>query len=134
MINYSQYNTLLSIMLTISSTLLSVGISIFTLSTAFIVSKNERLRETIENIEKGGNSLMMSKRYQSLRNFILIMKKIARYSLFTFATSFITIILIIIFESIPPTNYVYVIYLPLLVCIFFSVMCICKLIKWYLKK
>ena len=134
MMTDGQYDAFLSTILTIATTLLSIGISIFTLSTAFVVSKKDNLREVGEKIEKQGDSLMLSKRYRSLQSFIRVMKQISKNSLFVLAASFVTIILVLIFRQIANTTTVYIIYLPLITALVFASICIFQLIKWYVKK
>lgn len=129
-----QYDAYLSLMLTIATTLLSIGISIFTLSTAFVVSKKDNLRELGETIEKQGNSLTLSKRFRSLQSFIHVMKLVSKNALFILAASFVTIILVLIYRQLTNSITVYIIYIPLIIALIFALVCICQLIKWFIKK
>lgn len=130
----AQYEVYLSLMMTIATTLLSIGISIFTLSTAFIVSKKESLRELGEKIEKQGDSLTLSKRFRSIQGFIHVMRLISKNTLFVIAASFAAILLVLVFRQITNTTAVYVIYLPIITALVFASICIFQLIKWYLKR
>ena len=48
------YENFLSLCMTIATTLLSVGVSVFTLTTAFVVSKKDSLNELGRQVEEGG--------------------------------------------------------------------------------
>lgn len=130
----AQYEAYLSLMMTIATTLLSIGISIFTLSTAFVVSKKESLRELGEKIEKQGDSLTLSKRFRSIQSFIQVMRLISKNALFVIASSFVTIMLVLVFKQITNTIAAHVIYLPIIMSLVFASICIFQLIKWYLKR
>ena len=130
----AQFEAYLSLMMTIATTLLSIGISIFTLSTAFVVSKKESLRELGEKIEKQGDSLTLSKRFRSIQGFIYVMRLISKNALFVMATSFVAIIFVLVFRQITNTTAAYFIYLPIIMALVFASICIFQLIKWYLKR
>ena len=70
------YEDFLSLCMTIATTLLSVGVSVFTLTTAFVVSKKDSLNELGRQVEEGGHSLTLARRMNALRRFIMTMKSV----------------------------------------------------------
>lgn len=134
MMTDSQYNSFLSLILTISTTLLSIGISIFTLSTAFFVSKKDGLKEVSEQISQAGNSLTLAKRYQALKRFIHVMKSISKQTLFVSISSIVTIVCILVFRQFSFSMYIYLVYIPLIISVVYTCICLYSLIRWFLKK
>lgn len=67
MIDEKAYENFLSFSMTIATTLLSVGVSVFTLTTAFIVSKKDSLNELGTQVEEGGQSLTLARRMNALQ-------------------------------------------------------------------
>lgn len=134
MMTESQYNSFLSLILTISTTLLSIGISIFTLSTAFFVSKKDGLKDVYEQISQDGNSLTLAKRYQALKRFIYVMKSISKQTLFVSLSSIVAIICVLVFRQFSFSMYVYLVYIPLMISVVFTCICLYSLIRLFFKK
>jgi len=134
MMTDSQYNSFLSLILTISTTLLSIGISIFTLSTAFFVSKKDGLKEVSEQISQAGNSLTLAKRYKALKRFIHVMKSISKQTLFVSISSIVTIVCVLVFRQFSFSMYIYIVYIPLIISVVYTCICLYSLIRWFLKK
>lgn len=134
MMTDSQYNSFLSLILTISTTLLSIGISIFTLSTAFFVSKKDGLKEVSEQISQAGNSLILAKRYKALKRFIHVMKSISKQTLFVSISSIVTIVCVLVFRQFSFSMYIYIVYIPLIISVVYTCICLYSLIRWFLKK
>lgn len=134
MMTDSQYNSFLSLILTISTTLLSIGISIFTLSTAFFVSKKDGLKEVSEQISQAGNSLILAKRYKALKRFIHVMKSISKQTLFVSISSIVTIVCVLVFRQFSFSMYIYLVYIPLIISVVYTCICLYSLIRWFLKK
>lgn len=129
-----QYNDFLSIVLAISTTLLSIGISIFTLSTAFMVGKKDLLKEVSEKISQEGNSLTLSKKHQSLKKYVSVMRSISKNAIFNSASSIVSIVMVLVFRHFSSSIYVYVVYLPMVISVVFTCICIYQLLKWFLKQ
>ena len=132
MIN-GHYDDLLSLLLTISTTLLSIDVSVFTLSTAFLVSKKDTQKEVYDKILKDGNSLTLSKRYNALKRFIVTIKGVSKYSIYSMGGAVLTIVLTIVFQNLSPNPYIYLIYLPVIVSFIFTCICLFVLMKWFFK-
>lgn len=130
----SQYDGFLSLILTISATLLSIGISIFTLSTAFMVGKKDALKEIDERISQDGNSLSLSKRHQSLKQYVHIMRLVSRFAIISSAFSILSIVSVLIFRQFSFSIYAYLIYIPLIISVVFTCICLFQLIKWFIKQ
>ncbi len=133
MMTDSQYNSFLSLILTISTTLLSIGVSIFTLSTAFFVSKKDGLKEVNEQISQNGNSLTLAKRYRALKRFICVMKSISKQTLFVSLSSIVAIICVLVFRQFSFSMYVYLVYIPLLISVVYTCICLYSLIRLFFK-
>ena len=127
-----EYTAFNSLSLTLATTFLSIGISVFTLSIAFIDSKKIDLKHTYDECEKG-ISLSLSRKINSLSNFIRIMTEIANLSLWNIVFSFVTISLSIIFGHMDYNIFVYIILIPITINIVLTVLSLWKLFRWYHK-
>ena len=127
------YMDFISLCLTIATTLLSVGVSIFTLTTAFVVSKKDSLNELGRQVEEGGPSLTLARRMNALRSFIKTMKLVTKISMVVIASSSLSTLLVVIFRSFFAGVYVHLLTFTSLVSIVFTVMCIWILFIRFLK-
>lgn len=132
--NSEDYKEYLSFCLTISTTILSIGVSIFTLTTAFIVNKKEAILELHREVEKGGISLSLSRRIQVSQNFIRKMKQVTRFALYAIAVSLILLVSICFFRALQPTNIAYLLSIIMIVGAIFLTISLISLFRWYLKK
>lgn len=129
-----QYDGFLSLIMTISTTFLSIGISIFTLSTAIMVGKKDALKEIDERITQDGNSLTLSKRHQSLKKYVHVMRLISRYAIISSIFSTLSIVLVLVFRHFPFSLFSYLIYIPLIISVVCTCVCLFQLIKWFVKQ
>lgn len=128
-----RYLDFLSFYLTLSTTLCSVGVSIFTLTVAFIVSKKDSLKQLNSDMTKGGTSLSSAYRRQSLQKFIKKMRKITTSSMWLICFSIISIFIIWILKLCPPSNWLYIVLPFIIVALVFLFLSICRLCAWYIK-
>ena len=128
------YEDYLSLCMTIATTLLSVGVSIFTLSTAFLVSKKESLNELDRQVEEGGQSLTLARRMNALRNFIMTMKSVTKISMVVIVSSTLSTVLVVILRCISAGVYAHVLAITSLVSIIFTIISIWILFKRFLKR
>lgn len=120
-----------SLWLTLATTFLSIGIAMFTLSVAFIESKKLELQNAYNECENKGISLSLSRKINSLRNFIKIMNRIANLSLWNIFCNFVTIVMSIIFGHTNCSGIFYLMLFPMLMNIWFTILPLWKLFRWY---
>lgn len=128
------YEDFLSLCMTIATTLLSVGVSVFTLTTAFVVSKKDSLNELGRQVEEGGQSLTLARRMNALRRFIKTMKSVTKMSMAVVASSLLSILLIVVLRNVSAGTHAHLLTLTSLVSVAFTVMCIWILFKWFFKQ
>ena len=128
------YENFLSFSMTIATTLLSVGVSVFTLTTAFIVRKKDSLNELGTQVEEGGQSLTLARRMNALRRFIKTMKSVTRMSMTVVISSVLSILLVIVFRNLSAGAHVHLLTLTSVLSVVFTVMCIWVLFKWFIKQ
>jgi hypothetical protein len=128
------YENFLSFSMTIATTLLSVGVSVFTLTTAFIVSKKDSLNELGTQVEEGGQSLTLARRMNALRRFIKTMKSVTKMSMTVVISSVLSILLVIVFRNLSAGAHVHLLTLTSVLSVVFTVMCIWVLFKWFIKQ
>lgn len=128
------YEKFLSFSMTIATTLLSVGVSVFTLTTAFIISKKDSLNELGTQVEEGGQSLTLARRMNALRRFIKTMKSVTKMSMTVVISSVLSILLVIVFRNLSAGAHVHLLTLTSVLSVVFTVMCIWVLFKWFIKQ
>ena len=128
------YENFLSFSMTIATTLLSVGVSVFTLTTAFIVSKKDSLNELGTQVEESGQSLTLARRMNALRRFIKTMKSVTKMSMTVVISSVLSILLVIVFRNLSAGAHVHLLTLTSVLSVVFTVMCIWVLFKWFIKQ
>lgn len=119
---------------TVSSTLLSLGVAIFTLSTAFIVSKRNLLSEYQKQVEKDGISLTMMRKIDATKDFLKTMRNITKNSIIIIATATIVFTLCIYFNYINIGCWIHVLVIPTTISAVSTFYCIRKLFLWYRKQ
>ena len=129
--NETEYSSFLSLCLALATMLLSIGISMFTLSVAFIDGKKQELNSTYDKVEQGGISLSLSRKIKSLRLFIQTMIFIANRAIWIVMLSSFTILTVIIFMNVDVNIWAYLICVPLIVSILITVRSLWKLFIWY---
>ena len=128
------YEDFLSLSMTIATTLLSVGVSVFTLTTAFTVSKKDNLNELGKQVEEDGQSLTLARRMNALRRFIKTMKSVTKMSMAVVISSVLSTLLVVVFRNVSAGAHVHLLTLTSVVSVFFTVMCIWVLFKWFIKQ
>lgn len=128
------YENFLSFSMTIATTLLSVGVSVFTLTTAFIVSKKDSLNELGTQVEEGGQSLTLARRMNALRKFIKTMKSVTKMSMAVVIFSVLSILLVVVFRNVSAGTHVHLLTLTSVLSVVFTAMCIWLLFKRFIKQ
>ena len=100
------YSDILSSCLSIIMGGLSIAIAIFTLTTAFIISKREVRNELERQINEGGISLTLTRRVKAINTFIKRMRKVTNNSII--ATIILTagLIAYVVFRALLPSWWV----------------------------
>lgn len=132
--NSDIFNEILNYSLDIAVAVLSISISIFTLSTAFIVDKKAQIRILGEKIKELGQSLTYAYELQACRNFIKKMRKIADTAILAAGSSVIILLLYIVFRQIESTFWIFSIVCIDVITLIFLALSIGHLSKWYIKQ
>ena len=128
-----KYADLLSFYLTLATTLCGVGVSIFTLTVAFIVSKKDSLKQLNSELSQSGISLSVAYKRQSLHGFIKRMGKVTTSSMWLVCFSMMSIVIIWVLKLCPPSNWLYIVLLWIIVAFAFLGICVYRLSIWYIK-
>lgn len=133
MISDDLYQDYLSFCFAIATTIFASGISILTLSVAFIASKRDELQRLMLDCKQGGMSLTLAKHISASQRYIKTMKKITHTALFAMISSSVAVILYVIFSILPPTICIHFLGVSIILPIAILGVCIFTLIKWLLK-
>ena len=101
--NNTLYSDILNSCLSVLMGGLSVVIAIFTLTTAFIISKRDMLKDLEQQIDEGGVSLNLARRISATSTSISRMRKITNNSIIATAIFVVGLILYIIFCFLQPS-------------------------------
>lgn len=82
---------------------LSVAIAIFTLTTAFIISKRDVLKDLEQQVDERGVSLNLARRIKATNTFISKMRKITNNSIIATAIFVVGLILYVVFCFLQPS-------------------------------
>ncbi len=130
----NQYDDYLSFCFTIATTMFASGISVLTLTVAFIANKRDALKTLTTNAQQSGVSLTLAKQIDAAQRFIKNMKDITNKAIYAIGISVGSTLLYCVFKSINPTVFVHILGLSVVIAIFFICICLYKLCKWYYKK
>ena len=128
------YKDFVSTYITVSSTLLSIGVAIFTLATAFIVSKKEALANIERNINNDGISLTLIKKIDGAKAFLGVMRKTTNLSIKIIISSVFVFVFSVIFQFITIGLFIHLLLLPLIYSIFNTILCLIHIFAWYRKQ
>lgn len=117
----------------IATTLISVTVAVFTLSSSFLVSKVENIKELAKEIEDGGVSMSTQKKKREITSFIYRMKSVTINSLISLILSILGFIVYVVFTFIYLPYWELLAMVPLILAIFFIGVSLNALIGWYLK-
>ncbi len=132
-INSEIYETLLTIYFTLATTFFASGLSVLTLSIAFISGKKDILKQITIEIENNGSSLSLAKKKDSAINFIRNMKKITNLAIATMGISIISLLLCIIFFFKYCPILIHVVSILTIISLSFLITSISILCRWYYK-
>ena len=85
---------------------LSITIAVFTLATAFIISKRDLRNDLEQQINEGGVSLTLARRIKAINIFITRMKKITNKSIIATIIFVVGLIMYVIFRLLQPSWYI----------------------------
>lgn len=130
----NQYEDYLSFCFTIATTMFASGISVLTLTVAFIANKRDALKTLMTNAQQRGISLSLAKQIDAAQRFIKNMKDITNQVIYAIVISGCSTLLYCIFKSTSPTVFVHILGLSVLIAVLFVCVCLYKLCIWYYKK
>lgn len=127
---HSAYITVLQ---AVATTLISISVAVFTLSSSFLVSKVEGIDKIVSAIENGGISISTQKRIRDVHGFVEKMKSVTINALIALPLAIIGFIAYVTFSfwRIPCWELTAII--PLIVSMVYISISLTKLIKWYYK-
>lgn len=125
--------TYMSVLQALTTTLISVSVAIFTLSSSFLVSKVEGIDKIVNAIESGGISLSIQKKRRDLYNFVSKMKSVTFNALISLPLAILGFFAYVLFSFWRASYWELLALLPLIVSLIFVSISLIKLIKWYLK-
>lgn len=125
------YQDFINSYISIASTLLSLGVAIFTLSAAFIVTKKSLLKEYQKQAEVGGMSLTIMRNIDSTKDFLKIMRIITKRSIVTIISSAIAFVFAILFNFIEIGYFVHLLAIPVVFGGFGAFSCLKNIFNWY---
>ena len=132
--NSNQYDDYLSFCFTIATTMFASGISILTLTVAFIANKRDALKTLMTNAQQSGFSLTIAKQIDAAQRFIKGMKDITNKAIYAIGVSVCSTLLYCVFKSINPTLFIHILGLSVVVAVSFVCVCLFRLCKWYYRK
>jgi len=127
------HDSYIQVLQAVGSTLISVAAAVFTLSSSFLVSKVENIKELTKEIEEGGVSMSTQKQKRDITSFISRMKCVTINSLIALLISITVFIAYIVFSFIHLPFWELLALLPIIVAIIYIVTSLNALIGWYLK-
>ncbi len=133
MITDDFYPDYLSFCFAIATTIFASGISIITLSIAFVAGKRDELQRLISNYQQDGISLTLAKHISAAQRYIKTMKEVTRFALYAIIASIVGVVLYVLFKLVPSTICIHFLGLSIVGSIILLSICLYTLIKWLLK-
>lgn len=127
------YSDILSSCLSVIMGGLSITIAIFTLATAFIISKREVRNELEQQINEGGVSLTLARRIKATNTFIGRMRKITNNSVIATLILIGGLISYIVFRMLQPSWWISILIAFTVAGIVYTLVVIVLLFVWYHK-
>lgn len=125
--------TYMSVLQALATTLISISVAIFTLSSSFLVSKVEGIDKIVNAIESGGISLSIQKKRRDLYNFVSKMKSVTFNALISLPLAVLGFIAYILFSFWRISYWELLALLPLIGSVIFMSKSLYQLIRWYLR-
>lgn len=127
------YSDILNSCLSVLMGGLSVVIAIFTLTTAFIISKRDMLKDLEQQINEGGVSLNLARRISATNTFISRMQKITKNSIIATIIFVVGLILYVVFCFLQPSWWIGLLISTTGIGIVYALYIIVLLFIWYRK-
>lgn len=132
-ISDSFHNSYIQVVQAIVTTIISISVAVFTLSSSFLVSKVENIKELTKEIEEGGISMSTQKKKRDITSFISRMKHVTINSLIALFISIIGFLIYVVFTFIHLPFWELSALLPLIILTIYIGVSLKNLIEWYLK-
>ena len=132
-ISDSFHNSYIQVVQAIVTTIISISVAVFTLSSSFLVSKVENIKELTKEIEEGGISMSTQKKKRDITSFISRMKHVTINSLIALFISIIGFLIYVVFTFIHLPFWELSSLLPLIISTIYIGVSLKNLIEWYLK-
>ncbi len=132
-ISDSFHNSYIQVVQAIVTTIISISVAVFTLSSSFLVSKVENIKELTKEIEEGGISMSTQKKKRDITSFISRMKHVTINSLIALFISIIGFLIYVVFTFIHLPFWELSALLPLIISTIYIGVSLKNLIEWYLK-
>lgn len=132
-ISDSFHNSYIQVVQAIVTTIISISVAVFTLSSSFLVSKVENIKELTKEIEEGGISVSTQKKKRDITSFISRMKHVTINSLIALFISIIGFLIYVVFTFIHLPFWELSALLPLIISTIYIGVSLKNLIEWYLK-
>lgn len=132
-ISDSFHNSYIQVVQAIVTTIISISVAVFTLSSSFLVSKVENIKELTKEIEEGGISMSTQKKKRDITSFISRMKHVIINSLIALFISIIGFLIYVVFTFIHLPFWELSALLPLIISTIYIGVSLKNLIEWYLK-
>lgn len=132
-ISDSFHNSYIQVVQAIVTTIISISVAVFTLSSSFLVSKVENIKELTKEIEEGGISMSTKKKKRDITSFISRMKHVTINSLIALFISIIGFLIYVVFTFIHLPFWELSALLPLIISTIYIGVSLKNLIEWYLK-
>lgn len=130
-ISDSCYDSHVDYIITLSLTLLGIGVSLFALTSAFIVSKKDSLKELQRDANLNGYSNSLAKRMKSDSNFINTMRLSTSLTFFIIVISSLSFVAVNIFKFINSNPWVLLLYILVIIAFVYLIRILVLLYKWY---
>lgn len=127
---YSDFETLC---LTGITTLFGANLAVFTLTISFLLNKKENLNLTLKEIQDSGISLVLSNRFNSMKEYIAKMRFITSVSAVGIVCSIVSAVTYVVFLFFPPTYWFLIILIPIIISTLSCFVSIVKLLLWYIR-
>lgn len=133
MITDDFYPDYLSFCFAIATTIFASGISIITLSIAFVAGKRDELQRLISNYQQDGISLTLAKHISAAQRYIKTMKKVTHFALYAIIASIVAVVLYVFFKFFPSTICIHFLGISTVISVTLLSICLYTLIKWLLR-
>lgn len=127
------HSAYIDVLQAVSTTLISISVAVFTLSSSFLVSKVEGIDKIVSAIENGGISISTQKRIRDVHGFVDKMKSVTINALIALPLALLGFVAYIVFSFWWIKFWELSAIIPLTGSLVYITISLTKLIKWYYK-